>query len=87
MSEYDAMRQEARAMSCRERLELDRSLEMGWKLFPWECRAQFRIVSGVEILCLTSSQMESLFAKHSYLQEHYPQIEAIEDDPIPQLLW
>ncbi|MBW4583575.1 MAG: GIY-YIG nuclease family protein [Tildeniella nuda ZEHNDER 1965/U140] len=85
MPEYEAMRQEVRAMSFRERLELARSLEMGQKLFPLECSAQFHTVSGVEILCLTDSQLQALLSKHSNLQEQYPKISAICNDPVPRL--
>jgi hypothetical protein len=74
-------------MSFTQRLELARSLEIGRKSFALECGAQFRIVSGVEILCLTDRQLETLFSKHSYLQEQYPGIRAINDDPVPKLLF
>lgn len=85
MPEYEAMRQEVRAMSFTERLELARSSEIGQKLFPLECEAQFRIVSGVKILCLTDNQLKALLLKHSYLQKQYPKIYAIDSDPVPML--
>jgi hypothetical protein len=85
VTEYEAMRQEVKAMSFRQRLELARSSEMGQKLFPLECVAQFRIVSGVEILCLTDSQLQALLSKHSNLQEQYPKMTAIHSDPVPRL--
>lgn len=87
LTEYDAMRKEVKAMSFRERLELARSSEIGWQLFPWECGAQYRTVSGIEIMCLTSSQLEALFSKHPYLEERYPKMYAIKDDPIPKLIF
>ncbi len=87
MPEYDAMRQDVRAMSFTQRLELARSSEIGWELFPLECGSQFRVVSSVEILCLTASQLETLLSKHSYLKEQYPGIRAIDDDPVPKLLF
>ncbi|MCT7968276.1 GIY-YIG nuclease family protein [Laspinema sp. D1] len=85
--EYDAMRQDVKAMSFTQRLELARSLEIGWKLFPLECGSQFRSVSGVEILCLTDTQLETLSPQHLYLKEMYPGILAINDDPVPKLLF
>lgn len=85
MAEYDAMRKEVRAMSSIERLELARSSEIGQKLFPYECAAQFRAISGVEILCLTQEQLQNWLSKNSRLQESYPGIHAIESDPLPKL--
>ena len=86
-TEYDAMRQDVKVMSFRQRLELARSLEIGWQLFPLECGAQFQIVSGVEILCLTDKQLETSFSMPLYLQEQCPKINAINDDPVPKLLF
>jgi hypothetical protein len=37
----------------------------------------FRIVSGVEILCLTTSQLETLLSQHSYLQEQFRGVEIL----------
>jgi hypothetical protein len=85
MPEYEAMRQEVRAMSFTERLELARSSEIGQKLFPLECGAQFHTVSGVEILCVTDNQLQTLLSKHSHLQDQYPTICAIDTDPVPML--
>lgn len=85
--EYDAIRKEVKMMSFLERLELARSLEIGWKVFPLECGAQFRSISGVQLLCLTNSQVKMLFEQHSYLQEQYPGVCAIDDDPIPHLMF
>ncbi|MBD2077360.1 GIY-YIG nuclease family protein [Phormidium sp. FACHB-592] len=83
--EYESMRQEVKAMSFRERLELARSSEIGQKLFPLECAAQFRTVSGVEILCLTDSQLQALLSDHSNLQEQHPKMTAVHSDPVPSL--
>jgi len=85
MPEYEAMRQEVRAMSFTERLELARSSGIGQKLFPLECGAQFFTVSGVEILCLTDHQLQTLLSKYSHLQEQYPTVCAIDSDPVPML--
>jgi hypothetical protein len=85
MPEYEAMRQEVRVMTFRERLELARDSEIGQKLFPLECGAQFRTVSGVEILCLTDHQLQALLSKHPHLQEQYPTICAMSGDPLPIL--
>ncbi|MCY7274001.1 MAG: GIY-YIG nuclease family protein, partial [Phormidesmis sp. CAN_BIN44] len=84
-SEYEVMRQEVRAMSFRERLELARGSEIGQKLFPLECGAQLCTVSGVEILCLTDHQLKALLSNHSLLQEQYSTICAIDSDPVPTL--
>lgn len=85
MPEYEAMRQQVRAMSFTERLELARSSETGRKLFPLECGARFHTVSGVKILCLTDSQLQALLSEHSHLQEQYPKLWAINSDPVPVL--
>ncbi|GBO55468.1 hypothetical protein APA_3619 [Pseudanabaena sp. lw0831] len=87
MPEYESMRQDVRSMSFKERLQLARSSEIGQKLFPLECGAQFRNISGVEILCLSDIQLQSLLSKHSYLQDKYPKIFAIESDPVPMLVF
>ncbi|MDX2212599.1 MAG: GIY-YIG nuclease family protein [Oculatellaceae cyanobacterium bins.114] len=87
MPEYDAMRQAVKAMSFKERLELARNSQIGWSRFPLECGASFQTVSGVEILCLTSKQLEALFAQRPYFQNLYPGIQAITNDPIPSLLF
>lgn len=84
-SEYDAMRQEVKTMSFLERLELARSTNIGKELFPLECGAEFKMVSGVEILCLTNIQLQDLLLKYPYLQEDRPQIFAIDSDPVPRL--
>lgn len=85
MPEYESMRQEVEAMSLIERLELARSSEVGQKLFPLECEAQFRTVSSVEILCLTDSQLQVLLSEHSHLKQQYPKICTISGDPVPRL--
>jgi predicted GIY-YIG superfamily endonuclease len=85
MTEYEAMRQAVRVMSFTERLALARSSEIGQKSFPLECGAQFRIVSGVEILCMTDSQLQALLSKHPHLQEQYPMMCTINSDPVPML--
>lgn len=85
MTEYEAMRKEVRAMSFKERLEMARKSEIGRERFPLECGAQFCTVSGVEILCLTSNQLQSLLSEYPYFQKHYPAIYAIADEPIPML--
>lgn len=87
MPEYKAMRQDVKAMSFVQRLELARSSEIGRKLFPLECGARFCVVSGVDLLCLTTNQLETLLSKQSYLQQQYPGIRAIDDDPVPKLLF
>jgi hypothetical protein len=85
MPEYEAMRQEVRNMSFVERLELARNSEIGRKLFPLECEAQFCIVSKVKILCLTNYQLQALLLEHSHLKDQYSGIRAIENDPVPTL--
>lgn len=85
MSTYDAMRQDVKAMPFTQRLELARSSEIGQRLFPLECGAQFRMVSGVKILCLTESQLQALFLQYPHLQKQYPGIQAIDSDPVPML--
>jgi hypothetical protein len=85
MPEYEVMRQEVRAMSFTERLEMARDSEIGRKLFPLECGAEFCTVSGVEILCLTDYQLQALLSKYSYLQQQYSTIRAIDSDPVPML--
>lgn len=74
-------------MSFTQRLELARSSEIGRKLFPLECGARFCAVSGVELLCLTNTQLEAWLSKHSYLQQQYLGIRAIDDEPVPKLLF
>jgi hypothetical protein len=85
MPEYELMRQEVRNMSFVERLELAHNSEIGQKLFPLECGSQFQIVSGVKILCLTNYQLQALLLEHSHLQDQYPGICVIENDPVPTL--
>ncbi len=84
-TEYEAMRQEVRAMSFTDRLDLARSSALGQQLFPLECGAQFRTVSGVKILCLTDNQLQALLSEHSHLQEQYPNLSVIDSDPVPML--
>jgi len=86
MTEYDAMRQEVKAMSFKERLALARGSEIGQNLFPLECGAEFRNVSGVEILCLTDSQLQDWLSKYSFRQETYSIITPLTEDPIPKFL-
>jgi hypothetical protein len=69
-----------------ERLVLARGSELGQNLFPLECGAEFCNVSGVEILCLTDSQLQDWLSKHSFRQETYPAIMPITEDPIPKFL-
>jgi hypothetical protein len=85
MSEYEAMRQEVRAMPFAERLEMARNSEIGQKLFPLECGARFCTVSGVKSLCLTDYQLQTLLSRYLHLQEYYPTIHAINDEPVPML--
>lgn len=85
MPEYELMRQEVRNMSFVERLELARNSEIGQKLFPLECAAQFCTISKVKILCLTNYQLRVLLLEHSHLQDQYSGICAIENDPVPSL--
>ena len=85
MTEYDAMRQDVKAMPFRDRLELAQGSEIGQQLFPLECGAQFRTVSGVEILCLSESQLKTLLTERPYLRDQYPDTQAIDDDPVPML--
>jgi GIY-YIG catalytic domain len=85
MPEYELMRQEVRNMSFVERLELAHNSKIGQKLFPLECGSQFRIVSGVKILCLTNYQLQALLLERSHLQDQYPGICVIENDPVPTL--
>ena len=85
MPEYEGMRQEVRNMSFVERLELARNAEIGQKLFPLECGSQFRIVSGVKILCLTENRLQDLISNHSHLQDVYSSILPIDSDPVPIL--
>ncbi|RCJ31824.1 endonuclease [Nostoc punctiforme NIES-2108] len=87
LNDYEAMRQDVKAMSFTERLELARNSEIGWQLFPLECGSQLKVVSGVELLCLTSEQLEVLLAKKPYIQEQHPGICAINEDPVPKLLF
>ncbi|MBD2616519.1 GIY-YIG nuclease family protein [Nostoc punctiforme FACHB-252] len=87
LNEYEAMRQEVKAMSFSKRLELARNSEIGRQLFPLECGSQLRVVSGVEILCLTSEQLKVLLNKKPYIQEQHPGICAINEDPVPKLLF
>lgn len=87
LNEYEAMRQKVKAMSFGKRLELARNSEIGWQLFPLECGSQLRVVSGVEILCLTSEQLKVLLNKKPYIQEQHPGICAINEDPVPKLLF
>lgn len=85
--EYYALKDKVKEIPFAERLELARSTERGWELFPLECGAEFRLVSGVKVLCLTDSQLEMLFSKHPYLQERYPGMSAINDDPLANLMF
>ena len=87
LNDYEAMRQDVKAMSFTERLELARNSEIGWQLFPLECGSQLKVISGVELLCLTSEQLEVLLDKKLYIQEQHPGICAIDEDPIPKLLF
>lgn len=72
-------------MPFKDRLELARNSEIGQKLFPLECGAQFRTVSGIDILCLTEPQLKTWLAERPSFQDHYPSIHAIGDDPVPML--
>ena len=85
MPEYEAMRLQVRAMSFTERLELARSSEIGQQLFPLECGAHFTTIHEVDILCLTSQQLQNLLSEHPHLLNLYPAIQAINDDPLPVL--
>lgn len=85
LAEYDSMRQEVRAMSFAERLEMARDSKIGRKLFPLECDAKPCSVSGVEILCLTDDQLQNLLSSHQHLKERYSTICAINNDPVPKL--
>lgn len=84
-TEYNDMRQQVKAMSFTERLELARSSEVGQRLFPLECGAHFTTIHQVDMLRLTEQQLQTLFLKHSFLQKHYPTIQAIDNDPLPVL--
>jgi len=85
LPEYNLMTQDVRAMSFMDRLESARTSEIGQRLFPLECGAEFRTVSGVEILCLTESQLKSFLLEHPNLQDQYPKMLAIDTDPVPVL--
>lgn len=86
MDEYNDLRQKVKAMSFLERLELVRGSKISQDLlFPLEYGAQFKLVSGVEILCLTNTQLQDLLLKYPYLQEDRPPIFAIDSDPVPKL--
>jgi hypothetical protein len=85
--EYYALKDEVKEIPFAQRLELARSTERGWQLFPLECGAEFRLVSGVKVLCLTDSQLEMIFSKFPYLQERYPGMSAINDDPLANLMF
>jgi hypothetical protein len=87
LNDYEAMRQDVKAMSFTERLELARNSEIGWQLFPLECGSQLKVISGVELLCLTSEQLEVLLDQKPYIQEQHPGICAIDEDPVPKLLF
>lgn len=86
-NEYEEIRQAVKTMPFTERLELARNSKIGLQLFPLECGSQLRIVSGVEILCLTSEQLKVLLDKKPYIQEQHPGIRAIDEDPVPKLLF
>ncbi len=85
LTEDKTIREEIKAMPFRERLELARNSKIGQNLFPLECGAEFRTISRVEILCLTSSQIQTVFSKHGRLQDQYANICPIESDPVPML--
>ena len=85
MAEYDNMRQQVKAMSFTERLEVARRSKVGQQMFPLECGAYFVAIHEVDILCLKEQQLQELFSKRSFLREHYPTIQAIKHDPIPVL--
>ena len=85
MAKYNDMRQQVKAMSFTERLELARRSQVGRRLFPLECGAHSKTIHQVDILCLTEQQLQALFAKHSSLRSHYPMLQAIDEDPIPVL--
>lgn len=85
MSEYEAMRQQVRAMSFTERLELIQGSKVGQQLFPLECGAHFVTIHEVDILCLTGQQLQAWLSEHSHLQNQYPAIQAINDNPLPVL--
>jgi hypothetical protein len=85
--EYYALKDKVKEIPFAERLNLARSTKRGWELFPLECGAEFRLVSGVKVLCLTDSQLEMIFSKSPYLQERYPGMYAINDDPLANLMF
>lgn len=85
MTEYEAMRQEVRAMSFVDRWELAKNSPIGRRLFPLECGAHFIKVSSVDTLCLQEEQLRELLLRDSYLQQQYPTIQAITSDPVPTL--
>lgn len=85
MSDYQAMQSKVRAMSFKERLAVARDSDLGQKMFPLECGAQFYPVSDVDILCLTEEQLKSVLSERPAFQARYPNIEAIQTDPVPKL--
>jgi len=86
MDKYNDLRQKVKAMSFLERLELIRASKISQDLlFPLAYGAEFHNISGVEILCLTNTQIQCMFAKYPFLQEDYPRISAIDSDPVPRL--
>ena len=85
MLEVKAMREAVKAMSLKERQSLASSSQLGSKLFPLACGAQFRPIAGIEILCLRHSSLQTLLTELPHLRVQYPAIEAIDDDPVPLL--
>lgn len=84
MPEYRAMRQAVKSIPLRERRLLAQRSKIGSQLFPLECDAQFHSIAGIDILCLTESQLQTLLAESPALRLHYPAISAIDSDPVPR---
>lgn len=87
LEEYEKMRQATRKLSFSERLEIVRQSEKGNKLFPLQCHAKSRMIGGVEILCLTSEQVQGLIIEKPYLLDSYPKLCTIEEDPIQEIVF
>jgi hypothetical protein len=85
LSEYESMKHEVKMLSRDERITLARQSETGQRLFPLECGADFRTVSGVKILCLTDSQLSEFLSRRPHLQEQYPVIQSIGVDPVQRI--
>ncbi len=85
MDKREAIRKIVEPMGFEERLELVRKSKSGQKLFPSEFGARLRVVSGIDLLCLTSEQVNGLLSRHSRLQLEYSNMQPIEDDPVPRL--